>query len=162
MVTVAPGFYFCHAFDLGSRPPPFRQWARRVSLPVAPSALRYRKVTLGTAHLFARVKSLRTRFTESVANTTLYRGHLERNRQGMLNAILAGIALLSLAQVSRPISDVLAKFAIMRTESQLNQLFVVFAVIIMLVGSWRYAITPTVGIWFDNFKRWRVGRKTRQ
>jgi hypothetical protein len=52
MVTVAPGFYFCHAFDLGSRPPPFRQWERRVSLPVAPSALRYSKVTLGTAQLF--------------------------------------------------------------------------------------------------------------
>lgn len=312
MVTVAPGFYFCHAFDLGSRPPPFRQWATRVSLPVAPSALRYCDMTLGTAHLFvnelgfavlvqpvpvqngaelhhlydhyfdahyefivgllkarfgpdvigetsfelitgaaassvtwrtvelpaagvglaimveavlidelcralerrgdafarassladdrllveyaeclfalstpagflveqteidtmnlffaswkldARVMSLRTRFTESVANTTLYRGHLERNRQGMLNAILTGIALLSLAQVSKAIADVLAKLAIVRTESQLNQLFVVIAVIIMLAGGWRYAIKPTVGIWFDNFKRWRIGRRTRQ
>lgn len=312
MVTVAPGFYFCHAFDLGSRPPPFRQWETRVSLPVAPSALRYCKATLGTAHLFVnelgfavalqpvpahspaelhdlyehhfdahydyfsqllkaqfgahligetsfevviggpghsvswrtvevpaagpggpilieavlidelcralerrgnafarassladdrllveyaeclfalgtpagflveqteidqmdvffaswklgeRVMSLRTRFTESVANTTLYRGHLERNRQGMLNAILTGIALLSLAQVSKPISDVLAKLAIVRTESQLNQVFVVIAVIIMLIGSWRYAIKPTVGIWLDDYKRWRVGRRTRQ
>jgi hypothetical protein len=312
MVTVAPGFYFCHAFDLGSRPPPFRQWTTRVSLPVAPSALRYCKVVLGTAQVFvnelgfavafqpvpaqsraeldhlyehhfdahyefflalirshfgtgvigeasfqvvagssthsvswrtvelpapgvglailveavlidelcralerrgdtfaressladdrllveyaeclfalatpagflveqteiaqmdvffaswklyARVTSLRTRFTESVANTTLYRGHLERNRQGMLNAILTGIALLSLAQVSGPISAVLAKLAIVRTESQLNQVFVVIAVIIMLLGSWRYAIKPTVGIWFDNFKRWRVGRRTQQ
>lgn len=314
MVSVAPGFYFCHAFDLGSRPPPFQQWTTRASLPVAPSALRYSRVMLGTAHMFlnelgfaiviqavpahtsvelhylyehhfdahyafmldvlkarfgpdvigetsfelvaggaahsvsvswrtvelpaagaglailveavfidelcralerrgdafaressladdrllveyaeclfalstpagflveqteidtmdlffaswkldARVRSLRTRFTESVANTTLYRGHLERNRQGMLNAILTGIALLSLAQVSKPIAEVLAKLAIVRTESQLNQLFVVIAVVIMLTGGWRYAIKPAVGIWFDNFKRWRIGRRTRQ
>jgi hypothetical protein len=312
MVTVDPGFYFCHAFDLGSRPPPFRQWETRVSLPVAPSALRYCKVALGTGHLFvnelgfgvalqpvpaqsreelehlyahhfdahyefflalvqsqfgpgvigeasfqviagsaghsvswrtvelpvagvglailveavlidelcralerrgdtfaressladdrllveyaeclfalstpagflveqteidqmdvffaswklvARVSSLRTRFTESVANTALYRGHLERNRQGMLNAVLTGIALLSLAQVSKPIAEVLAKLAIVRTEAQLNQVFVVIAVIIMLLGSWRYAVKPTLGIWFDNFKRWRVGRRTQQ
>ena len=312
MVTVAPGFYFCHSFDLGSRPPPFRQWTTRVSLPVAPSALRYREATLGAAHLFinelgfavvvqpvpahsqaelrhlyehhfdghyeflvdmlrarfgpdvigeasfelvagaaaasvswrtvelpaagiamailveavlidelcralerrgdafarkssladdrllveyaeclfalstpagflveqteidtmnlffaswkldARVMSLRVRFTESVANTALYRGHLERNRQGMLNAILTGIALLSLAQVSRPIAEVLAKIRIECTESQLNQIFVVIAVIIMLMGSARYAIRPTLGIWLDNFKRWRIGGRTRQ
>jgi len=313
MVIIYPGFYFCHTFDLGSKLVPFKKWIERESLPVAPSALRYREIIFPTASVFInelgfavvfqslpdatnyeeanqsykldfdipytqlcdslnkffgrhliketsfileigsqklvvdwsevhapnnslsatiliealfidelcralerlsdsflgesslaedrllveyaeclfplsrpagflvskpeigqmeeyfekwslgeRVMSLRARFAESVTNTALYRGHLEQNRQGALNAVLAGIALLSLAQVSKPISEVLSKINVLFSETQLNQAFVLIAIFLMILGGWRYIVRPMISIWSDNIKRmyftWRTTR----
>lgn len=111
-----------------------------------------------------RVTQLRARFAESVTNTALYRGHLERNRQNALNAMLAAIALLSLAQVSGAIAAVLKKLSIEATEPQLNQAFAAIALFVLLVGGWRHIAKPGMSIWWDNLRRryagWALRRRS--
>jgi hypothetical protein len=100
-----------------------------------------------------RVDGLRRRFAESVTNTALYRGSLERNRQAALNSMLAAIACLSVAQVSKPISEVLAKLGIELSESSLNQFFAFFAVVVLFFGLWRYWIRPSIGLAWYKLRR---------
>lgn len=52
MVNLEPGFYFCHAFDLGTRLDRFSEWMKRESLPVAPKVLRYQQIQFDGAELF--------------------------------------------------------------------------------------------------------------
>ncbi len=112
-----------------------------------------------TWKLAGRVISLHQRFTESVVNTALYNGHLERNRQNTLNTVLAAIALLSLAQVSPTISNILSKAAIATTEEQLNQFLISAAVVSLLYGGWQYIVKPWTSIIVDNIKRAYLTRR---
>lgn len=104
-------------------------------------------------NLQRRIHSIRSRFAESVSNTALYRGHLERDRQGALNTLLAAIAALSLAQVSGPLSEVMSTLGIQIQTSRLNQLFVVFAIVLLLWGFYRNILHPKLSMISDQIMR---------
>lgn len=100
-----------------------------------------------------RVASLHQRFTESVLNTALYNGHLEKNRQNILNMLIAAIAFISLAQVSEPISIFLKLLNLSAAPALLNNIFIGLALILLFYGVWRYLLKPWISILYDNIKR---------
>ena len=106
-----------------------------------------------------RVASLHQRFTESVMNTALYNGHLEKNRQNILNMILAAIAFISLSQVSEPISIFFEYLQLSVSSDLLNNVFICIALFLLTFGFWRYVINPWSSIFYDNIKRKYLTKK---
>lgn len=110
-----------------------------------------------------RVAAIRGRFAESVTNTALYRGHLDRHSQSAMNSLLAAIAVLSLAQVSEVISDTLRALTFCITKDGLNKIFATIAVILLAWGILRHVFWPTISLWIDDAKRkyvsWRILKK---
>ncbi len=116
-----------------------------------------------TWRLGERVAAIRARFSESVTNTSLYRGHLERHRQSAMNSLLSAITVLSLAQVSDAISDVLMAFSLHIKKDDLNKIFAIIAMTFFAWGSIGHLLRPAVSLWIDDAKRklisWRILKK---
>lgn len=91
-----------------------------------------------------RVAAIRGRFAESVTNTALYRGHLDRHSQSAMNFLLAAIAVLSLSQVSEAISDTLNTLDLCTTKDGLNKIFAIIAVTLLAWGILRHVFWPRV------------------
>ncbi|WP_226704556.1 hypothetical protein [Microbulbifer elongatus] len=109
-----------------------------------------------TWRLETRVATLHQRFTEAIMNRSLYQGHLERNRQNILNVLLATIAFLSLSQSSEPISKALSVINISISETSLSFAFINAAIVFLVFGSWKSLIKPWVGMKIKNSKRYRM------
>lgn len=113
--------------------------------------------------LSERVAAIRGRFAESVTNTALYRGHLNRHSQSAMNFLLTAIAILSLAQVSKAISDTLLVFTVFITQDELNKIFAIIAFLLLAWGILRHILYPSISLWFDDAKRkfvsWQILRK---
>lgn len=110
-----------------------------------------------------RVAAIRGRFAESVTNTALYRGHIDRHNQSAMNFILTAIAVLSLAQVSDTISDTLRMMTLCITKDGLNKIFATIAITLLAWGILRHVFWPTISLWIDDAKRkyvsWRILKK---
>jgi hypothetical protein len=106
-----------------------------------------------------RVAATRARFSESVANTSLFRGNLEKHRQSAMNCFLAAIAVLSLAQVSEAIADVLRTLSLAVTKEGLNRAFAVLAAGLLAWGFFRHVVGPAVLLRFDTARRKALTRR---
>lgn len=113
-------------------------------------------------NLGKRVSSLRQRLAESVTNTALYRGHLERNRQGALNALLTSVALVSLAGVSASLERVFTSMSVPISGVQFDQIFAGGALVVLLAGVLTYIVKPKVLILLDDVKSMRLSRSVAQ
>jgi hypothetical protein len=100
-----------------------------------------------------RVAATRARFSESVTNTGLYRGNLEKHRQSAMNSFLAAIAVLSLAQVSDAITEVLQAISLTVTKQGLNQALAVMAAGLLAWGFSRHVVGPAVVLRVDSVRR---------
>lgn len=94
-----------------------------------------------------RVAAIRARFSESVTNTSLYRGHLDRHRQSAMNSLLAAITVLSLAQVTDAISNVLLTLSLHITKDELNKIFAIIAMLFFAWGFLNHLLRPVVSLW---------------
>jgi hypothetical protein len=106
-----------------------------------------------------RVAATRARFSESVANTSLFRGNLEKHRQSAMSCFLAAIAVLSLAQVSDAIADVLRSISLAVTKEALNRVFAVMSAGLLAWGFVRHVAGPTVLLRVDSAKRKSLTRR---
>lgn len=132
---------------------------------VAKSEVEQMSLYYKTWQLNERVAAIRGRFAESVTNTGLYRGHLDRHSQNAMNYLLAAIAVLSLAQVSDAISDTLRTLSIDTTKDGLNRLFATIAVTLLTWGFLLHIFWPSVSLWIDDAKRkyvsWRILKRNK-
>lgn len=110
-------------------------------------------------NLTSRAMGARQKFAESVANTQLFRGHLERNRQSVLNSVMLSIAFVSLAQVSTQVASVIALTGLTVSVGLLNQMFVALAVFVLVSGVSRFVLWPALVLQTDSIKRWRIARR---
>jgi len=100
-----------------------------------------------------RVGVIRSRFAESVTNTALYRGHLEKYRQNAMNSFLAAIAVMSLTQVS---TDVITVFGVVYGELEKGIyyfLLLLIASIFLMYGIVFNIIIPFVVLWYDRVRQ---------
>lgn len=112
-----------------------------------------------------RVAAIRGRFSESVTNTALYRGHLDRHSQNAMNFLLAAIAVLSLSQVSEAISNTLKSLAVCVPNDHLNSVFAAVALGLLVWGFLEHVLRPKLSLLLDDARRkyvsWRILRNRR-
>lgn len=130
---------------------------------VAKDEIKQMELYYSAWQLSARVAAIRGRFSESVTNTALYRGHLDRHSQNAMNSLLAAIAVLSLAQVSEAISDTVKTLGVCLSQDYLNRIFAAVAIALLAWGFIEHIFRPKVSLLLDDARRkyvsWRILRK---
>ena len=109
-------------------------------------------------NLEERVDKIRQGFSDSIASCTLYTGRLERYGQSAMNFFLAGIAVLSLAQVSKQMTDALKLVGIVITENGFNTVVGVLGVSLIVWGFFRNLMGPRLGLVLSQCRNY-IGRR---
>lgn len=107
------------------------------------------------------INSLRARFSESITNISLYRSHIERNRQAMLDFTILGLTFLTLTQVSAPISEIAIKFGVLLSIQTINQICVFCSIACLIIGSWSFIVKPKIAFIIEKVKRIWYSRKAK-
>jgi hypothetical protein len=117
-------------------------------------------------NLAQRIQTIRQSFSDAIASSSLYSGQLDRNGQNAMNFLLAGLAVLSLAQVSESLSSWLAAYDLPATKQRLDQAVGVSGSVMILWGVLRHLAFPRIGVLLaairDRIRAWRVVQQARR